>query len=284
VNATSDPRVHLVDRAAELLSRKGALAAGVSLPIPHDAAAPTTSPAAPATQPPITAEALARAGLVGAGRTRASEEVTIISNQLVAATAQPSAAPDHETRIVLVTSARPGEGKSFTAINVAARIATGTRRPVLLVDADGKRGCLGDLLDLGTRPGLKDLALDPGRRAASLAVPTALDHLSVMPCGATADGRVVPSQLLAAALRGLATAFPRHVLVVDTPPCLSASEAPTFASVAGHVVMVVEAARTPRAEVETALDLVQVCPSLQLVLNACTSSSRDIFGAYDYSP
>ncbi|WP_376087659.1 hypothetical protein ACE7GA_14690 [Roseomonas sp. CCTCC AB2023176] len=208
--------------------------------------------------------------------------MTLIANQVLASARGPAERPGHDPRLILVTSARPGEGKSFTALNLAAGLALGAGRSVLLVDADGKRGCLSDLLGLSTMPGLRDLATDPSRRAQPLALPTAHARLSFLAYGTLAEGRTVPSQSLAVAVRGLGTAFPQHLIIIDSPPCLSASEASILANVVGQVLMVVQAEQTQRGEVEAALDLVQVCPNLQLVLNGTTMSPKDTFGAYDY--
>ncbi|HEY8613579.1 MAG TPA: hypothetical protein VIL69_20155, partial [Roseomonas sp.] len=52
------------------------------------------------------------------------------------------------------------------------------------------------------------------------------------------------------------------------------------ATVSGQVVLVVEAERTQRSEVEAALDLVEACPVLQLLLNKARLTESDTFGAY----
>jgi len=81
-------------------------------------------------------------------------------------------------------------------------------------------------------------------------------------------------------LARLAAALPDHIFVLDTPPCLSTSDASVLAPIVGQVVMVVEAERTQRAEVEAALDLVEACPNLQLLLNRAVLTANDTFGAY----
>jgi len=292
---TSPPRArsHLVERAAEALGGPSLLAGAGPGPAgvpPRPAAPPPLPPreepaggAAP--RAPVTAEALTAAGLVNpaSGRSRLSEELAVIAHQV----AGKALAPEKHARnprLVLVTSARPGEGKSFTALNVAARITVTSGHPVVLVDADGKRDSLSDLLGCGAEPGLRALVAGPARHPAALLVPTAHDRLLILPYGAaTGDrGGALSGAAVAGAVQALAAALPRHIVILDAPPCLSTSEASMLAPAVGQVLVVVEAERTQRGELEAALDMVDACPTLQLVLNRTNVSAGNAFGAYGY--
>jgi receptor protein-tyrosine kinase len=126
------------------------------------------------------------------------------------------------------------------------------------------------------------LAADPARPPATMLIPTAIRRLSLLSFGPLPNSipSIPPGQLVAAALLRLAAALPEHLLVLDTPPCLSTSDPGALAPIAGQVVMVVEAERTQRSEVEAALDMVDSCPTLQLVLNRAVLTANDTFGAY----
>lgn len=312
-------RMHLVERAAAAMGGLGGLdvptadrplapppllprtqeAAAAALPRADDALAERAPPALPLEvappeqRPPsppsrtIPLEVLCKAGLAVAplaGRSRLSEEISVIQHQVLRQLAEPKL-KDRRGRVVLVTSARPGEGKSFTALNLASSLAMAGGRQVILVDADAKPGSLSGLLGCSDAPGIRMLASDPVLPAAGPLVHTEVGRLSFLPYGRTADiaaGAValpVGAAIAAAVLR-LADAYPGAVLVVDAPPCLSTSDPGTFASSAGQVVMVVEAERTQRNEVEAALDMVEACPTLQLVLNKARLTVNDTFGAY----
>ncbi|MFC0384236.1 P-loop NTPase [Muricoccus vinaceus] len=258
-------------------------AAGTGAAVLDAPAARAPAPDMPAvTTVPL--DALLAAGLVatpGKGRSRASEEVSVVQHQVLRTML--SAPPaDARSRVVLVTSARPGEGKTFLSLNIAASLAAGGSHPVVLVDADGKVDSLSHLLGLADRPGLRLLAAEGGRNARNMVVPTAVPRLSLLPYGAApAKGPgVPPGTALTAAVRQVSAALPGHVIVLDTPPALSTSDAGTLAGVAGQVLVVVEAERTQRSEVEAALDLVEACPVLQLVLNKARFSESDTFGTY----
>jgi receptor protein-tyrosine kinase len=183
---------------------------------------------------------------------------------------------------VLITSARPNEGKTFTSLNLAASIAAGGRSPVVLVDADGKRGSLSTLLGLPDAPGLRLMAADPKLRGANLLVPTAQERLSILPFGAQSPGEaeLPPGEMLAAAILRTALALPEHIIVIDSPPCLSTSDPSSLAPIAGQVLLVIQAERTQQSEVEAALDLVDSCPTLQLMLNRTKLTTSNTFGAY----
>lgn len=262
-----------------------------------DAARAPVEEASPAEAAPGAAEVvplalLQAAGMVAlssaAGRTRLSEEIALVQQQALRTMRGLKPEEGRASRVILVTSARPGEGKTFTALNLAAAVASGGGYPTILLDADGKRGSVTELLGRRGQLGLHALALQPDRDPKPLLTPTAVPRLSLMgygvrPPGVSDDVANVPlgNQLAAAVLR-LAQAFPKHVIVVDSPPCLATSDPGSLAAVSGQVLMVVQAERTQRNEVEAALDLVESCPVLQLVLNRTHLTSNDSFGAYGY--
>ncbi|MBY0338168.1 MAG: hypothetical protein K2X11_16255 [Acetobacteraceae bacterium] len=283
-------RAHLVERAVEALGRPdgmvarptpGGGAATETLPRPAPPPpAPEARPAEAAPRPVIPAQALLDAGLVPAGdrRVRQREELSVVQNKVILTVRSMPATPGRNARLVLVTSARPAEGKSFLALNLAAMLAHATPQPVLLVDADGKPGSLSDKLGCGEAPGLRTLAADVTRAPVGLVFPTAEERLSFLPCGRER----APGQAIAAATLRLAEALPRHLIVLDTPPALATSEAATLAPTVGQVLVVVQSGRTRRPELEAALDMLDACPTLQLVLNQASSGATDAFGAYGY--
>jgi len=273
---SGDGTLHLVERAAVLLRAEAGLAPR-ALPAPRPAAAPPQ-----AAGPALDLAALRRAGLALAGaRSRVAEEYRIAVGRMLRALG--AQRPQHAAaaRMVMVTSARPGEGKSFSALNLAASMAQNGQSEVLLVDLDGKPNALTALFGLRDRPGLFDLARTAALSPEALVVPTALDGLSVLPLGQAGEGGAV-THAIATALARVQRHFARHVLLLDTAPCLSTSDPSTLAPLVDQVVMVVEAGRTQRSELTAALDLVKACPSLQLVLNKVRLTHRHSFGSYYY--
>lgn len=275
-------RPHLVERAVEALGATGALGR-LNQPAAHEKA---SSPQSPAPARVIGWDALRQAGLAvretGAVRSRLAEEISIVQQHLLLTMKKVEPADGRSTRSILVTSARPGEGKTFTSLNLACSMAASGATRVLLVDADGKRHSMTELLGVGDAPGLRLLATGEVPHPASLVLPTAQPRLSFLPYGTSVEGvtSAPPGQMLATALLRMAAALPDHVLIIDSPPCLSTSDPSSLAPMAGQVLMVVEAEKTQRNEVEAALDMVDACPILQLMLNRTQLMANDTFGAY----
>jgi receptor protein-tyrosine kinase len=242
--------------------------------------------ASPSGAPPaIGMDALRDAGLAfepeAERRSRLAEELLLIQNQVLRAIPPVETVRNSTTcrQLVMVTSARPEEGKSFIALNIASSIAASTGQAVVLVDVDGSNDALTDRLGVGGEAGLRSLAQDPTQPISLLLRSTAIPGLSVLPHGARLAGQGAPSgAALAAALRAVALALPRHVVVLDTPAALASSNAPTLAAMVGQVLLVVQAEETQRDAVEAALDVLEACPVLQLVLNRSRLSSDDSFG------
>jgi len=240
---------------------------------------------APSLQPVITLEALERAGMVvaRAARTRISEEYRIVVGRVLRALRdEPDGAGSHN--VVMITSARPGEGKSFTALNLAGSIAQHSTEKVLLVDVDAKLRPISSMLGVGDRLGFHDLVVDPTLRPEDVVLNTAIGNLTVLAVG-TRSGEVtdtVSVRPITPTITRLARRFPKHLIMLDAPPCLSTSDPHTIAPFVGQIVMVVEAERTQRSEVEASLELIRVCPTITMLLNKVKLTTSHTFGAYDY--
>ncbi len=224
---------------------------------------------------PITRALLRRAGLVGeTGPAR--EEIALVREQMLRSVEAAPAVEGRQARLVVITSARSCEGKSFAALNLAASIAEGAHRPVILVDTERAAASLTALLGLRGAPGVAQLRdtgdLDPTRLLRHTEIP----GLFVLPHG-TVEPSAAKGSAMAAALLRLAGRLPDHLLLLDTPACLESSIAGLLAAAAGQVALVVEAECTKRAEVEAALDILDACPTLQLLLNRAALRVSDRF-------
>lgn len=248
------------------------------------------------TQPPVELARLERAGLMVArsSRTRTSEEYRIVMGRVLRALyedvdGEPLPPAPGSANVVLVTSARPGEGKSFTALNLGGSIAQNAGESVLLVDVDAKNNSLTDHLGLNDRPGFLDMATRPDLAPEELIIPTDLPNLSILPLGQRSIDRSdtlvdqsLESRRLTPPIKRLSERFPRSLIILDAPPCLSTSDPHTLAPAVGQVLMVVEAERTQRTEIEAAIDLVRVCPNITMLLNKVRMNTSHTFGSYDY--
>jgi protein-tyrosine kinase len=278
---------HLAERFARHLADLAAHGAGHgACPSAIDAGAPQGT-----ASEPISMAVMEQAGLVVGHRlrTRIAEELRITMGELLrimAARVPPGADPSPRvaTNVAMLTSARPGEGKSFIALNLAGSIAQHAQRQVILIDVDAKAGSLSGKLGLADRAGLLDLGHAPGLRVEDALRRTALPLLSLLPVGRGpgAAPDAAPGVPAAALVERVARRFPEALVLIDAPPCLSTSDPSTLAPFVGHVVLVVQAEGTQRNEVAAALDLVKACPSVTLLLNKICLTTSYTFGAYHY--
>lgn len=172
--------------------------------------------------------------------------------------------------LVAVTSAVPGEGKTFCAINLAMSMAMEVDTAVLLIDADVVRPNVLTRLGLaGHPPGLLDLLVRDGLPLHEALISTNVPKLTVMASGSRNERspELLGSKAMNRLLDRLATEYADHIVIFDAPPLLLASEASTLASSVGQVVMVVEASRTPRHLVSKAFAALRNCPVVLSVLN-----------------
>ncbi len=231
----------------------------------------------------IDAISLQRAGMMDWSRTRTriSEEFRLVQRQIIRSAFGPGAEPGF-SNLLLVTSARPGEGKSFMASNLAGSIARQGDHHVLLVDVDPKRDSICYRLGLAQARGLLDLAADAKLDPSLLIVTTPVERLSILPVGRERDriAELFSTKEMTRLIQSLGRRFADRLLILDAPPCLSTSDPAVLAQVVGQILFVVEANRTQREEVEASLDLIQSCPTITMVLNKQQISSRYTFGAY----
>jgi protein-tyrosine kinase len=229
--------------------------------------------------------ALERAGYVvpAAPRTRLADEFRAIKRPLLANVRGQGAAPVHRANCIMVTSAGPGEGKTFTAINLAISLAMEVDAHVLLVDADVVRPSVLARLGLPDNPGLLDKLRDPAVRLNDLFLRTNIEKLSLLPAG-QANERA--TELLASGAMGgimeeLATRYSDRIIIFDAPPLLAAPETRALAAHVGQIIVVVDAQTARRKTVVDALAVVESCPVVMTLLNKVTGSTQPGYG-YGY--
>jgi exopolysaccharide/PEP-CTERM locus tyrosine autokinase len=178
-------------------------------------------------------------------------------------------APD-KARTVLVCSARPEDGKTFCAVNLALSMAAERDTEVLLVDADVAKPDVMNRLGLDDAPGFLDALADPRIDVESLVRKTDVTGLSVLPAGTgiATDTELLASARTRAVIARLLDANPRRIVIFDSPPALAASPAAVLAMLVGQIMLIVRADRTPESELRQAVGLLDGCDHISLVLNA----------------
>jgi exopolysaccharide/PEP-CTERM locus tyrosine autokinase len=174
-----------------------------------------------------------------------------------------------EPLLIMVTSALPGDGKTFTSINLALSMARERDVSVLLVDADVQKADVSTVFDLKAEPGLLDALVDETIDVESLVLRTNLPGLSLLPAGTPVEGatELLSSKRMRHLVSRLIACNPRRLVLLDSPPLLITSEARALSKIAGQVVLVVRADKTPQRAVQDAIKLFDEHQPVGLVLN-----------------
>ena len=229
---------------------------------------------------------LARMGGVtpDAERSQVAEEFRLIKRPLLANAFGQGGAAVRNGNLIMVTSALPGEGKSFCSLNLAISIATEMERTVLLVDADVARPRLPEYLGIRAGKGLMDVLQDPSLELSEVMLRTNIPKLSLLTAGHPYKHgtELLASSAMSRLVADLANRYPDRVIIFDSPPLLSTSEASVLATHMGQIVMVVEAEKTSQEAVKEALSQLESCEVIGMVLNKSTAvlGNDNYYGYY----
>ncbi len=185
-----------------------------------------------------------------------------------------STVPIRRANLILVTSALPGEGKTFCAINLALSVASEVDTSVLLVDCDVVRPSLLTRLGVhGDHPGILDLLTRDELDVSDALLRTNVPKLSVLPAGRPRPDstELLASSAMERLLDDLSERYADRVIVFDAPPLLVTTESKVLASRMGQILVVVdETSSTPKqiAQVFAALD------SMPVVMSVLNKSAR----------
>jgi protein-tyrosine kinase len=188
-------------------------------------------------------------------------------------------------RSLLVTSASPGEGKSFICANLGISLAQGIDNYCLLVDGDLRRPAQHVFFGLNNTAGLSDY-LQHKKSLPELLVPSGVEKLSILPAGPRS---VNPAELLGSAamtnlVDELSMRYEDRIVLLDSPPLHAASETAVLAQHVDGVILVVRYGASRREYVKTLADTIGRDKILGVVFNAYQSTMLDskVFGYYEY--
>jgi exopolysaccharide/PEP-CTERM locus tyrosine autokinase len=213
---------------------------------------------------------------------RFAEAYRHIKRPVIARAMTPAAAGAADPRVVMMASALPGDGKTFTSINLAMSMARERDISVVLIDGDVVKRDLSRMFGVEKEHGLLDAVAADGSDIESLVLPTDVPGLSVLSAGTPNDGA---TEILASARMSVVTAAlvahnARRLIVFDSPPLLLSSESRAISRVCGQVVMVVCAGKTPQRAIVEAISGLAHDKAVALVLNLVEAGMSD--GYYGY--
>jgi receptor protein-tyrosine kinase len=218
---------------------------------------------------------------------RTAEEFRRIKRPLLMNIRGEGASVVPNANMIMVTSALPGEGKTFTSINLAMSIAIEMDRTVLLVDADVAKPDVTARLGVEAEKGLIDVLLDDSLTLPDVLLRTDIPKLSLLPSGSrhVHSTELLASERMRQLTLELSSRYPDRIVIFDSPPLLLASEARVLAGLMGQVVMVVEEAMTRQQAVQEAVEMLQDNEIVGIVMNKSRHKSTESgYGGYGYYP
>lgn len=190
-----------------------------------------------------------------------------------------------DRNVVMVTSALPREGKTFTVMNLAFCLAAEHNLEVILVDGDVVRGSMADYFDGHGHDGLVELLAEQRHNIEDVLHPCAdLPRLHVLFAGKRDEAapELLASARMADICATLSKRYQHSIVLFDTPPVLATSESAALAAHADHLIMLVASGQAARNQVEAALTEVSSCPSISLLFNRSAEWARPISGPSYY--
>src|ERR1700757_1727638 len=273
--------IGLIERAAALLRQQDPLHPD---PLPHPVPEADAGPATP--ELILDRGRLARYGinLPSSGRSRTVEEFRLVKRNLMTQLSQgDSPVEQRSSRLIMVTSARPGEGKTFISLNLALAFASERDVKALLVDVDTQHSSIQTILGIPGEQGIVDV-LAGNCELSEVLVQTNVPNLMVLPAGQ--GGPHVPelfsSNQMAVLMAEMTQRFADRFIIIDTPPCMASSDAAALAPLVGQIVFIVEAHHTQQVEIEASLSMLSACPRISLLLNKSDTMAGKHFGSYEY--
>lgn len=214
---------------------------------------------------------------------RITEEYRRIKRPLLKNTLTDSRSPN--SNIIMVTSSVAGEGKTYTALNLAMSFTLERDRTVLLIDGDVIKGAAGKAL--GVEPsanGLIDYLSGNCSEIGQTILQTNVPSFNFMPAGSTNDNanELLSSSNMTRCIDELSKRYSDGIIIIDSPPILQTNEANIIAGYAGQIVFVVAEADTPQKVVSQALGYIEKDKYVGILLNKSHAVNKSYKYGYNY--
>lgn len=184
--------------------------------------------------------------------------------------------------LILVTSSLSGEGKTFTALNLALSIAMERDYTVMLVDCDCSKAGISYLLGLDQQPGLIDILNDPSKSVSDVLVKTDITNLRIVPAGRQHKyaTELLGSNRMRDLVAEIESRYPDRIVILDSPPVLQSADTPLLASMVGQIAYIVDALNTPQGVVREALSSLDPDKVIGMILNKSHNAEQDGYNVY----
>lgn len=212
-----------------------------------------------------------------------NEEYRVIKRKLINNAFGPLASTLNHANLIMVSSSRPGEGKTFSSINLALSIALEQDKTVLLVDADVLRPKVAKTLGVTHEIGLTDYLLSPNITVADIMLNTNVPRLKLITAGTPhhLSTELLASDRMLKLAAEFANRYADRIVIVDAPPLLGVNETSVLASMCGQAVLVVEENKSRLAEIEQCVTLLPTDMAVGFLINKAHRNQGKGYG-YGY--
>jgi protein-tyrosine kinase len=186
--------------------------------------------------------------------------------------------------LIMVTSSLSGEGKTFTAINLAISIAMERDKQVLLIDADVNKPSHHDVFGFESEHGLTDYLRGKVTDMSRVLYKSNIPSLTLMPSGTKTSHatELIASDSMDRFVKEISSKYHNRVIIFDSPPLLLPTEASVLASHMGQVIVVVQAEITRQEEVKKSLSMLSNKIVLLLLNQSHEKTQIGNYGYYQY--
>ena len=181
-------------------------------------------------------------------------------------------------RTIMVTSALPGEGKTFTAANLAVSLAQGINEYALLVDCDFRRPSLHKMLGYSNKGGLQDY-LTGQSDLSDLLIQTRTKKLSLLTAGMSTinSSELLSSSIMKDLFEEFKARYQDRYIIIDTSPAHRVSEVNVLAKYVDGIILVVRAGLAPKEIIKKCIENLGKQKILGVIFNAYDAPQK----AYD---
>jgi protein-tyrosine kinase len=210
-----------------------------------------------------------------------NEEFSVIKRKLINNAFGPLSNSLKHPNLILVSSSRPGEGKTFTSINLALSIALEQDKTVLLVDTDVLRPQVAKTLGFESELGLTDYLSSDNIDVQDIIISTNVERLKIISAGKAhhLSTELLASEKMAELVHEFATRYKDRIVLFDAPPLLGVNETAVVAMMCGQAIIVIEENKSKLAEIEQSIALMPPEIAVGFVIN---KAHRTQVGDYGY--
>jgi protein-tyrosine kinase len=185
---------------------------------------------------------------------------------------------ENGSRVIMITSASPGEGKTLTSINLSMAMAKEFSQTVLLVDADLRRQAIHRYLGIDSRYGLFDYIVND-RPMRELILWPGVDKFTLISGGrhATDSAELLSSPKMRTLVQEMKKRYEDRYILFDCPPLLSGADTLSFAPLVDAIIMVVQSDRTAGKAIMKALELIPKEKFLGFIMNRCKKAGNGYY-------